>query len=168
MIFGKLPSHGDFVARGLSGPERAELDRWLSASMADAREQLGEGFAEAFDAALPWLFAWDEGSWTAGAMAPSVDSAGRRFPLIVALRGLDSAAARAASERCEEAIFAAVAECWSADKFAEELSSVSVEAGPSDTDEGWWRKDVGDLELRQRLPPEILTRMIGAPVGATR
>jgi type VI secretion system protein ImpM len=168
MIFGKLPAHGDFVARGLSGPERADLDRWLSSSLADAREGFGEGFAEAFDAALPWLFAWNEDSWTAGAMAPSVDSAGRRFPLIVALRGLESAGARAASERCEEAIFAAVSDCWSADKLAEELLSVSVAPGPSDIDEGWWRKGGGDLELRPRLPPEILTRMIAAPIGAGR
>jgi len=166
MIFGKLPSHGDFIARGLNGSEREELDRWLSSSMAEARERFGAGFADAFDAALPSLFAWDEGSWTAGAMAPSIDSAGRRFPLIVALRGLDRSMVRAASERCEEVIFAAVAECWITDRLADELSSVAIAPGSSDVDEGWWRKDGGDLELRQRLPPGILTRMIGTPIGA--
>ena len=46
ILFGKLPAHGDFVARGIDAAGRAELDDWLSASLADARAALGEAFAE--------------------------------------------------------------------------------------------------------------------------
>lgn len=73
MVIGKLPFHGDFVARGVTGRERDLLDKWLATSMAIASEQLGEKFDEAFDAAPPWRFAWDEDGWTAGALVPSVE-----------------------------------------------------------------------------------------------
>ena len=68
-LFGKMPSHGDFVARGLAAEERDSLDAWLSAELADARAALGERFEERFDSAPPWRFAWPADGWTAPEIA---------------------------------------------------------------------------------------------------
>jgi type VI secretion system protein ImpM len=161
MIFGKLPFHGDFVARGLTGSEQIELDGWLSRSMAEAREQLGTRFNDCFDAAAPWFFAWEGKTWTAGAMAPSVDSAGRRFPLIAGLRNLEKGFASTACERCEEALFEAVSERRSVDELATKISSASLTPGGSAVEEGWWQKEPEHARIGERLPLAILTRMIG-------
>ena len=76
-LFGKLPSHGDFVTRGLSPAERDQLDRWLSDEMEQARDMLGEQFAARFDETPPVLFAHPcEAGWEGGALCPSIDSAG--------------------------------------------------------------------------------------------
>jgi type VI secretion system protein ImpM len=166
MIFGKLPFHGDFVARGISSSERAELDRWLSRSMAEARDHLGERFGDSFDAAAPWLFAWRDERWTAGAMAPSVDSAGRRFPVMAGLRGLDKALASAAAEQCEEALFKAVSNCWSVEQLEEQLSTAVVAPTSSEVEEGWWPKEADRARLPQRLPRAILRHVIEAGIRA--
>ena len=55
-MIGKLPGHGDFVARGVGSGERQQIDEWLAASMAAAREELGDKFEAAFDIAPPWRF----------------------------------------------------------------------------------------------------------------
>ena len=41
IVLGKLPFHGDFVARGVSAAVRDEIDRWLVETMATARDELG-------------------------------------------------------------------------------------------------------------------------------
>jgi len=64
-VIGKLPGHGDFVARGVGSGERQQIDEWLAASMAAAREELGDKFEAAFDIAPPWRFAWRDTRWTA-------------------------------------------------------------------------------------------------------
>ncbi|WP_089929164.1 type VI secretion system-associated protein TagF [Caulobacter sp. UNC279MFTsu5.1] len=85
--FGKLPSHGDFVARGLSGPDRDAWDAWASAGLAQARTALGADFEARHDAAPPLRFAFGPGpfgeGWRTGALAPSIDSAGRRFIIVL-------------------------------------------------------------------------------------
>ena len=100
ILFGKLPSHGDFVARGLAAPAQAAWDGWLSEGVAAARQALGERFDEAYEAAPPWRFVGGPGAfgdgWRAGAFAASVDAVGRRFPILIAVEDLD--AARAASQ----------------------------------------------------------------------
>lgn len=113
LLFGKLPAHGDFVARGLSFEERDALDAWLSASLLQARAAYRAAFEERFDAAAPWRC---EGDGVAGALAASQDSAGRRFPLLLMCAGRSGDAAR-----CEELLYAAICECWSADRLVTEV-----------------------------------------------
>ena len=139
LLFGKMPSHGDFVARGLDGPERDSLDHWLSAEMADARNAFGEEFEERYDSAPPWHFAWNGESWTAGALVNSIDSAGRRFPLLVAHRGVEAEEARPVAQACEDAIYDAFAAGWSADELAGAIASrVPAGAAADPAVEGWW------------------------------
>ena len=108
--FGKLPSHGDFIARGLSAPERQAWDDWVSAGLVLAREALGDGFEAAHDQAPPWRFAFGDGAFgpgrRAGAFAASVDRAGRRFLIVLgatAPTGLDPDGAGAAAAQILEA-----------------------------------------------------------------
>ncbi|MFD1033462.1 type VI secretion system-associated protein TagF [Sphingomonas hankookensis] len=109
-VFGKLPVHGDFVARGMTAEDRAAFDTWLSASLLDARETYGAGFADRFDAAQPWRA---EGDGVAGAVAASQDAVGRRFPLL-----LLTAAAAFDPAACEELLRSAIMEGWDVDRLA--------------------------------------------------
>lgn len=115
---GKLPQYADFVSRGLEAPE---ADAWLeilTLGLAAAREETGESFNAAHDAAPAWRFvsgSCEPGSgWRAGAIAPSVDRAGRRFFFVAAVDGLDSRQAVAhgafLTRNLDEAVYRAITE----------------------------------------------------------
>ncbi|KIT16800.1 type VI secretion system-associated protein TagF [Jannaschia aquimarina] len=89
--FGKLPHKGDFVFAGLNEDVREEMSRWLDGAMTDARDALGPGWKDAFDAS-PAIRFWIGGeimSWgtAIGVIVPSRDRVGRRYPLIVMTAG---------------------------------------------------------------------------------
>jgi type VI secretion system protein ImpM len=113
-LFGKIPAHGDFVARGLDARTRERWDVFLSDGLARAQERLGDGFEAAHDGAPAWRFVLGpEGpgdGWTAGAFAPSMDRAGRRFAIVAMMQGLDGEApcVDAAADAMEEVIFQAL------------------------------------------------------------
>ena len=138
-VFGKLPAHGDFVARGIGPTDSAALDDWLSASLLAARERYGDAFADRFDAAQPWRA---EGDGVAGAVAASQDAAGRRFPVL--LLG-DAAAA------CEDLLYAAITEGWTADQLTE---AAGAPAGPVSR---WYGKAA---VLEGAHPADLLTAML--------
>ena len=138
-VFGKLPAHGDFVARGIDARERAALDDWLSASMLAARDVYGAVFAARFDAAQPWRA---EGAGVTGALAASQDAAGRRFPLLLL----------AADGDAEALLYAAITEGWSVDRLAEE-------AGPAPG--GPVSRWIGEAAERPgERPADLLTAML--------
>jgi type VI secretion system ImpM family protein len=87
MLFGKLPGHGDFIARGLDEAAHLTWETWAEKALALAHARLGERFGMAHDQAPPWCFLSGPCSfgpgWRTGVLAPSVDSAGRRFILVV-------------------------------------------------------------------------------------
>jgi type VI secretion system protein ImpM len=113
--FGKLPAHGDFIVRGLPADERDMWDAWSSAGLEQAKQRLGESFPAHHDAAQPWRFAFGPGEfgpgWRAGAIAPSIDSAGRRFVFVLGVRSAGSLAPDGAGEEvaaaAEEEIYRA-------------------------------------------------------------
>jgi type VI secretion system protein ImpM len=78
-FYGKLPSTGDFVARNLPAAFTARWDRWLARHLGG----LSPG--------APPLFFRHAGF--SGVVLPSRDSAGRRFPLTIAVPGNPPAAA---------------------------------------------------------------------------
>lgn len=138
VLFGKLPLHGDFVCRGMSDGERAAWDAWLSEGLAAAREALGDAFEPAHAAAPPWRFITGPGSfgdsWRAGCLAPSVDSAGRRFVIVLAAEGLDWADAAAygpsLAEAFGETIYRIFAERLDADRAFEAASICASKTAP--------------------------------------
>jgi type VI secretion system protein ImpM len=85
---GKLPSRGDFVARGLPRSFLEAWDEWLGAVMPGSREILGESWLPAWLEAPIWRFALPGGQAgpdaVAGVLLPSVDRAGRHWPLTLA------------------------------------------------------------------------------------
>lgn len=154
-VFGKLPAHGDFVARGLTEPARAAWDAWLSEGVAAARASWGDRFEDVYDAAPPWRFVLDPdpfcGGRSAGAVAPSADAVGRRYPLAVCVLEPAPETAEALAERCEQLIYAALSEGWTADRLFEALSDgsrnsdVSGEGRP-----GWWCEDAPGVRFATR------------------
>lgn len=95
-FFGKLRSHGDFVARRLPPAMREPFDAWLQAGIVQSRADLGDAWLPTYLNSPLWRFALAPGAcgpqaW-AGVMMPSVDRVGRCFPLILA-SGMDAAPA---------------------------------------------------------------------------
>ncbi len=78
-IIGKLPGHGDFLARGVDYALREPLDHWMSEWMGLAREELNEGFETAYEVSAPWLY---ESARVNAVLMPSVDAVGRLFPVL--------------------------------------------------------------------------------------
>jgi type VI secretion system protein ImpM len=101
-FFGKLPSTGDFVARGLPPVFRRHWDAWVTAHLAD---RLKDGTKWPDDGLR---FRLVSGSRVAaGAIVPGQDSAGRKFPLSLLLIGADLPAPEVLDSWCDAALAAA-------------------------------------------------------------
>ena len=165
-LFGKMPSHGDFVSRGLDRDAREALDLWLSAEMAQARADF-DGDEEKFDmawrAAPAWLFVREHGAgWEGGAMAASLDRVGRRFPLLLAAPAADIAAAAGVATGCLGAISLGFEEGYEADRLHEaELAPVEYDWQPQVAE---WAL-VGESKPLERLagncPAGLVASMLG-------
>lgn len=165
LLFGKLPAHGDFVARGLSAAEQADWDARLSAAMQAARDGAGDAFEDRFAAAPPWRCVLADGSgWLAGALAPSIDRAGRIFPILLARRVAGRADAPGFAAACEELLFAALPGGWSADDLLSRAAAAEA-ASATDGPDGWWLDGAELLPdppapLPGPFPPDLISRMI--------
>ena len=166
LLFGKLPAHGDFVARGLSAAEQADWDARLSAAMQAARDAFGDAFEDRFAAAPPWRCVLADGDgWLAGALAPSIDRAGRIFPILLARRSADRAAAPGLAATCEELLFAALPGGWSADELLRQAEAADPAAAVGEGPDGWWLDGAELLPdppapLPGPFPPDLISRMI--------
>lgn len=166
IVWGKLPAHGDFIARGLSAAARDALDDWLAASLAAAQAVLGAGFEHQYDAAQPWRFAEAEadGRWLVGALAPSVDAVGRRYPVLVARGQVPDSGVEAVAEAAEALLYAALSEGWDADRLQGAAAEIVPGGGSRWTyGSGWWT--VGETGLVEAgvagvRPPELMRAML--------
>lgn len=86
-FYGKLPSHGDFLRRRVSGDFLGVWDPWLQGGIHHSRQRLGEGWLQAYLTSPIWRFVLAPGvcgaAPCAGILMPSVDAVGRYFPLTV-------------------------------------------------------------------------------------
>jgi type VI secretion system protein ImpM len=84
-LYGKLPSHGDFLRRRTSDAFVDAWDAWLQESMAASRALLADRWLDLYLTSPAWRFACDAGACGSdaviGVMVPSVDRVGRYFPL---------------------------------------------------------------------------------------
>lgn len=84
-LYGKLPSHGDFLRRRVGDAFVRVWDAWLQQSLAASRSALGQRWLDIYLTSPVWRFACDGGvcgpRGYAGILAPSVDRVGRYFPL---------------------------------------------------------------------------------------
>jgi type VI secretion system protein ImpM len=84
-FYGKLPSQGDFVQRGVTDVFVNRWDAWLQAGLAHSSQELGDPWVELFLTSPLWRFILPAGilgeSTWAGILLPSVDRVSRCFPL---------------------------------------------------------------------------------------
>ena len=162
VLFGKLPAHGDFVTRGIAMAERDALDAWLSASLAQARTTAGEAFADRYDRAPPWRCTTIvEGARVAGALTPSQDGAGRRYPVLLALRDGGEEAAAA----CEALLYDAIAGGWSADVLVDRADTLTIADDAADAPR-WWTLG-GDGFAAAALPGDRPAALLSAMMQQT-
>ena len=118
-FFGKLPARGDFVRSGLPRDFIDGWDAWLSGVMAVTRTEAGDAWLPAFLEAPIWRFLLPAGLCgpraAIGLMLPSVDRAGRYYPLTFAAVAdcqaiLVTSEAEVWLDRCEQAGRAALEE----------------------------------------------------------
>lgn len=87
-FFGKVTSHGDFVARRLAPSFVQPWDAWLQGGLQASRQALGERWLPTWLSSPIWRFALAPGvcggDGAAGLVMPSVDRVGRHFPLTLA------------------------------------------------------------------------------------
>ena len=90
-FFGKIPARGDFVRAGLPRSFTDPWDAWLQQVIAGSREVLGPRWRPAWMEAPVWHFSLPAGQCgrdpVLGLWMPSVDAAGRHFPLTLAVVG---------------------------------------------------------------------------------
>ena len=88
-FYGKLPTRGDFLRIGLPRSFTDPWDAWLQAGIAASRDALADQWLTCWMEAPVWRFALAAGACGPSAMLglwmPSVDRAGRLFPLTIAL-----------------------------------------------------------------------------------
>lgn len=126
-LFGKLPAHGDFVARGFDAGVAGALDAWLTAGVARLRAAADDAaFAAAMTAAPLW-HGWlplGDGAFH-GVLTPTVDAAGRYFLLAAGCAGPAGAVWAVAALHPG---FAAAAEAAAYDALAGRLDADALHA----------------------------------------
>jgi type VI secretion system protein ImpM len=86
--FGKLPARGDFVTTGLPSTVVRAWDRAVSSALASAKTTLADRWSDIWLQAPVWRFALPATMCgptpLLGLWMPSIDKAGRHFPLMIA------------------------------------------------------------------------------------
>ncbi|MET0251598.1 MAG: type VI secretion system-associated protein TagF [Novosphingobium sp.] len=164
-LFGKLPAHGDFLARGLAGDLREALDNWISAGVAGARTRFADHFEQRYFAAPPWHFVdrGPDGQWTGGALCPSVDGVGRKFPILLATPAPGPEQALGAARVAVDLACAAISQGWDAGRLHTELgAAIAASATGEDIRTGWAidADDGSHLAFPGRFPDGLVERML--------
>jgi type VI secretion system protein ImpM len=163
-FYGKLPARGDFVRAGLPRDFTDRWDDWLQSVIAGSRALMGEAWLPAFLEAPVWRFALPPGMCgqraALGLMLPSVDKAGRYFPLTFAALpaagavlpavGIASAAsgpARVWLDRCEATGRTALERDTSPQEIADALGWPDLPDGVAECFDGVWWSD-GSLRVK--------------------
>lgn len=157
-FFGKLPCRGDFLRAGLPAAFVAAWDAWASAGMARSREVLGDAWEPAWMEAPVWRFALPAGQCgpdpVLGLWMPSVDSAGRCFPLTVAAVFADGGPGRRDDgwlDRAEEAGRTALEGDGPPSALDAALRATGVPDGGAISGAQWW------TDGSPRVPPTATT-----------
>lgn len=147
-FFGKLPARGDFVGGGLSAALVATWHGWMQQRLAESRDELQEGWTEAWLVAPVWRFALPPGQCgtqsVTGLFLPSVDKVGRYFPLLAAIEG--SGAGRDPSvpdamhfhDRLEDACRLALDQDWAPDRVLASLVDIALPNDAPVRTGLWW------------------------------
>lgn len=87
--FGKIPARGDFVSAGLPSAVVKTWDQAMSRALSSVKSTLGDCWSDIWLEAPVWRFALPESMCgpdpLIGLWMPSIDKAGRHFPLMIAV-----------------------------------------------------------------------------------
>jgi type VI secretion system protein ImpM len=167
-FYGKIPARGDFVRAGLPRDFIDPWDDWLQSVIAGSHARMGQDWLAAFLESPVWRFALAPGQCGArgvvGLMLPSVDRAGRYFPLsFAALGDIDPAAPGATAwlDQAEHAGLAALEQDAAPEQLAAMLPELDLPA-PATAASGslWW------TDGAPRVPAGRIA-LLGMPDAAT-
>lgn len=175
LFFGKLPAHGDFVARGLEIGAQQRWDQAISTAMEQGRSHFGALFEQLYVRAAPWrcLLPADDGRWLAGALAPSVDRAGRYFPAFLVARVPDTVHGECVARLSEALLFEAINHGWTVDELLTRFDGAEMPIAPESPSgiKGWWPDGHGQLPVpiaprscmgsEDLVPEDLLIAMLG-------
>ncbi len=158
-FFGKLPSTGDFVARGLPDAFRRNWDAWLTREIAP----LQRGGASFPTGGLRFQLV-SGGRMAAGLILPSQDSIGRLFPLSVILAADGSLAQAEVDDWCDRVLPLVASDktapqpddLWQALDALPAPSPVGPATGPMRL----WALDHGPLTTSPDNPGEALRALL--------
>jgi len=149
---GKLPSRGDFVTFGLPLSFLKPWRVWVEQAVHASRQVLGDAWVPCWLEAPIWHFACAPGiagpDAVLGLMFPSVDRAGRHFPMTIA-----AVCPGFASAACLDAGAA-----WLAEAEAAGLDALMTDAEPAAL----------GVELREVAPPDLRPGEASASAWRTR
>ncbi len=91
IMFGKLPTEGDYIRVGSDRALLDFLDAWLTSAWSEFMLTAEDRWEEHYRVATLWWFAapFEAGS-VCGVICPSLDAVGRLFPIVVASRSTTS------------------------------------------------------------------------------
>jgi type VI secretion system protein ImpM len=138
-FFGKLPARGDFVRTGLSRRFTERWDGWLQQVLPACRQSIGADWDETWRTAPAWRFALAGEAPVLGLFMPSVDHAGRHFPLTIAAEGADDGIAFL--DAAERAGRDAIGQELAPDLLLARLKDIAPPAAAmptADTATRWW------------------------------
>jgi len=167
-FYGKIPARGDFVRVGLPRDFTDPWDAWLQSVMSRSQALMGNDWLPAFLEAPVWHLILPPGMCGSlaalGTMLPSVDRAGRYFPLtfgVLSPHCVARASATAWLDSCEAAGIAALERDSPPDEIAAMLGSTETLVMIADQNEAlWWSGG------STRVEPTCLT-LQGLPDAAT-
>lgn len=169
-FYGKLPARGDFVRAGLPRSFTDPWDDWLQTVIAGSRERMGEGWLPAYLEAPVWRFRLAAGLCGAlpavGLMLPSVDKAGRYFPLTFAALCDGADLADTWLDRCEDAGFAALEQDTPPDAILTMIGQPELALHDRDRVNGPPHESIWWTEGAPRVP-ESRMKLSGLPDVAT-
>ena len=134
-LYGKLPSHGDFLRRRVPDAFVYAWDPWIQACLHETEIALGRGWLDVYLTSPVWRFACAAGACgprpVVGLMVPSVDRVGRYFPLTL-VAAMPADAPLLGLVRCAEPLLNAaeqlVLEALEAERLDFEAFDAQIEA----------------------------------------
>jgi len=181
--FGKIPTHGDFVFRGLPKSFTQPWDAWLQEAITASRKQLGEQWLDHYLTSPIYRFALSAGicgtsTWL-GILMPSVDRVGRYYPMTISALAHPSTNALIALqqydswfEQIETLALTCLQDEFEVDSFNDRLTQLTLEiqqnlheeslsATPSESSIDFaWQRPVEQVTEITGLLPDLLDDLI--------
>ncbi|MFV0386293.1 type VI secretion system-associated protein TagF [Paracoccus sp. (in: a-proteobacteria)] len=181
--FGKVPTQGDFVTRGFRPALADRFDGWLRQCVRESQTRMGRDWLQAFLVAPVWRMAISPGLFgpdaIIGVMMPSVDRAGRYFPLVIAASIPDTrlGAAELAGmttwyDAAEEMALSTLDADFSLNWFDSQITAMQIPASmlpnageQAETGSLWWTGHYGGrhVSLDHMPQPEFFDRLFLTP-----